>query len=47
MMSFTIDYKEALKELTSDMSNGLHRFELEESEWKLAADITEVLQVSV
>ncbi|KAH9952389.1 hypothetical protein BGW80DRAFT_1195830, partial [Lactifluus volemus] len=26
------------------MSNGLRRFELEESEWKLATDITEVLQ---
>ncbi|KAH9972452.1 hypothetical protein BGW80DRAFT_1173113 [Lactifluus volemus] len=44
MMSFAIDYKEALKELTSDMSNGLRRFELEESEWKLAADITEYLK---
>ncbi|KAH9968411.1 hypothetical protein BGW80DRAFT_1177612, partial [Lactifluus volemus] len=43
-MSFAIEYKVALKELTSDRSNGLREFELDESEWVLAEDVMKYLK---
>jgi len=45
MLSFALKYKEALKELTSDLSNNLHSFKLNDTEWELVAEIMENLKV--
>lgn len=45
MLSFALEYQEALKQLTSDLSNGLRSFELDDMEWELAAELAEILKV--
>ncbi|PPQ87566.1 hypothetical protein CVT26_015429, partial [Gymnopilus dilepis] len=44
MLAFALEYKEALKELTGDMRNGLRAFELDDEEWGLAEELQTVLK---
>lgn len=45
MLAFTLEYKEAIKELTSDKSNGLCSFELNDDERELVEELTHILKV--
>jgi hypothetical protein len=45
MLHFALEYKEALKELTSDLRNGLCHFELDNVEWDLMEELAIVLKV--
>jgi len=47
MVSFGIEYKEAINAMISDRSNNLRKFELEEAEWDIAAELAELLEVCV
>ncbi|PPQ84663.1 hypothetical protein CVT26_004180 [Gymnopilus dilepis] len=44
MLAFAIEYKDALKELTGDLGNGLQAFELNDDEWELAEELANVLE---
>ena len=47
MLSFAYEHKEAVKALTSDLSNNLREFELSEVEWQLVKELCDVLTVSL
>ena len=47
MLSFAYEHKEAIKVLTSDLSNDLREFELSEVEWQLVKELCDVLRVSL
>jgi hypothetical protein len=46
MLQFALKHRKALKEFTSDLSNELQRFELDEIEWEITEELANVLKVS-
>lgn len=46
MLSFAVEYREAVDSLTSDRTMGLRQMELDEEEWKIAGQLCEILKVS-
>jgi hypothetical protein len=47
MLSFAVDHKAAVNAMTSNASNGLRAYEMDEREWGYADDLCSVLKVRV
>ncbi|GLB45805.1 hypothetical protein LshimejAT787_3000140 [Lyophyllum shimeji] len=45
MLSFAVDYRKAIDELTGDRKNELRKFELSEREWTIAEQLCKVLSI--
>lgn len=45
MLCFAVEYREAIDAMTENRANNLCDFELSEYEWKLAAQLRDVLKV--
>lgn len=45
MLNFAIDYKKAIKAMTSERKNNLCQFELDEEEWAIAEELRDMLKV--
>lgn len=45
MLNFAIDYRKAIDAISGDREMELRQFELGESEWKIAAQLRDVLKV--
>jgi hypothetical protein len=46
MLNFALEYKEGIKMLTSDLMNGLRKYELDEEEWFLVKELANTLKVT-
>lgn len=46
MLTFAVEHKKQLSELTSDLTNDLRAFELSQVEWKLAEELRDTLKVN-
>ena len=47
MLKFALEYKEGIKMLTSDLTNGLRKYELDEEEWVLVKELVNTLKVTL
>jgi hypothetical protein len=47
MLDFSIKYKAAIVNLTSERKNNLRQYELVEEEWKIAEELAETLKVTI
>jgi hypothetical protein len=45
MLTFAVEHKKQLSELTSDLTNDLRAYELSQEEWKLAEELRDTLKV--
>ena len=45
MLKFMLKYKEAIKIVTSDLNNDLHKYELNNEEWGLVGELVNTLKV--
>ena len=45
MLKFALEYKEAIKIVTLDLNNDLHKYELNEEEWGLVGELANTLKV--
>jgi hypothetical protein len=46
MLTFAVEHKRQLRELTSDLTNDLRAYELSQEEWKLAEELRDTLKVN-
>ena len=46
MLSFVVKYRKAIEHITSDLKNDLHKYELTDTEWRIADELKEMLKVS-
>jgi hypothetical protein len=46
MLTFAVEHRKQLGELTSDLSNNLRAYELMREEWKMAEELRDTLKVS-
>jgi hypothetical protein len=46
MLAFAVEYRKPLDALSGDRDNGLRQFELKEEEWRIVAQLRDVLKVS-
>jgi len=46
MLDFAVKYRPAIDTMTAAQDLGLHNYELDQAEWKIAEDLREVLKVS-
>ena len=46
MLTFALEYRDGINELTSNLKNGLRDFELDDTEWDLAEGLRDVLKVT-
>ena len=44
MLSFAIEYREAIESMTVDRKNDLRKFELAEEEWVIAEEVRDMLK---
>ena len=44
MLSFAIEYREAIESMTADQKNDLRKFELAEEEWVIAEEVRNTLK---
>ena len=47
MLDFAVKYRNALDKMTSDRKNDLHKYEMDDNDWKLAEQLRNVLEVSL
>ena len=45
MLSFVLSYRQVIDTVTADKALKLRKFELDDDEWKIVADLVSVLQV--
>jgi hypothetical protein len=45
MLKFALEYKEAIKIVTSDLKNDLRKYELNDEEWGLVGELANTLKV--
>ena len=45
MLKFMLEYKEAIKIVTSDLNNDLRKYELNDEEWGLVGELANTLKV--
>ena len=45
MLCFVLGYRQVIDTVTADKALKLHKFELDDDEWKIVADLVFVLQV--
>jgi len=45
MLSFAVGYRKAIEYVTSDLKNDLHKYELTDSEWKIAIELKDITTV--
>ena len=45
MLQFTLGYKDAIKMITSDLANGLRKYELNDDEWLIVKELAATLKV--
>jgi len=45
MLSFVLRYRQAIDTVTADKGLKLHKFELDDDEWKIVSDLVSVLEV--
>ena len=46
MLSFTMKYRKAIEHITSDLKNDLRKYELTDTEWRIADELKEMLKES-
>ena len=46
MLKFVLEYKEAIKMFTLDLKNDLHKFKLNDEEWGLVKELSNMLRVT-
>lgn len=46
MLQFAVKYREALDRMTSDKKNDLRAYEMDRQDWAIAAQLSNVLEVS-
>ncbi|EDR01885.1 uncharacterized protein LACBIDRAFT_310333 [Laccaria bicolor S238N-H82] len=46
MLSFSLQYRKAIEHVTSDLKNDLRKYELTDTEWIIASELTKTLQVT-
>jgi hypothetical protein len=47
MLSFVLRYRPVIDTITADKNLKLHKFELDDDEWKIVGDLVSVLEVCV
>ena len=45
MLQFALEYKDAVKTITLDLSNGLRKYELSAEEWLIVKELAGMLKV--
>jgi oxalate decarboxylase/phosphoglucose isomerase-like protein (cupin superfamily) len=45
MLIFAVNYREAIQHITSDLKNGLRKYELMDDEWEIAEELKDMLKV--
>ena len=47
MLCFSIEYRKAIENMTSERKNDLRQYELDEDEWVIAEELSDTLKVRV
>lgn len=47
MLDFAVKYRNALDKMTSDRKNDLCKYEMDDTDWKLAEQLCNMLEVSL